>query len=271
MLRQAIGRKGEPGRSVCGIPDVFYTDRGSDFTFRHLEQVAADLQMQLGFSRQGSPRGRGKIERFFQTVTQLFLGTQPGYAPPGNPPVAPTLTLAELTSRRRAFVLDAYHRRPHDETGQPPHARWAAGGFLPRLPESPEQLDLLLLTVAKARQVHQDGIHFLDFRYLDLTLAAYVGEPVTIRYDPQDLAEIRVFHRDAFLCRTICQEFAGQTIGLHDIVRARNQRRRQLRAQLDERAAVVDLLLAVHQPAPAAPPDPAPLPVGPRLKRYANE
>jgi len=28
---------------------------------------------------------------------------------------------------------------------------------------------------------------------LDLTLAAYVGEPVTVRYDPRDMAEIRVF------------------------------------------------------------------------------
>jgi putative transposase len=31
-------------------------------------------------------------------------------------------------------------------------------------------------------------------RYLDLTLAAYVGESVIVRYDPRDMAEIRVFH-----------------------------------------------------------------------------
>jgi Mu transposase, C-terminal len=34
-----------------------------------------------------------------------------------------------------------------------------------------------------SRRVHQDGIHFQGFRYIDLTLAAYVGEDVTIRYD----------------------------------------------------------------------------------------
>lgn len=28
----------------------------------------------------------------------------------------------------------------------------------------------------------RDGIRFCGLRYLDLTLAAYVGEPVTIRY-----------------------------------------------------------------------------------------
>jgi len=29
---------------------------------------------------------------------------------------------------------------------------------------------------------------------MEPTLAAYVGASVTIRYDPRDLAEIRVFH-----------------------------------------------------------------------------
>jgi putative transposase len=152
-----------------------------------------------------------------------------------------------------------------------PLQRWEAGGFLPRLPDSLEQLDLLLLTVRTPRQVRRDGIYFQGLRYIDLTLAAYIGETVTIRYDPRDMAEIRVFHRDRFLCRAICQELAGQEVGLKDIVRARTQRRRQLRADIAERDAVVDTFLAVHQPDP--PPDAAapPAPPAPRLKRYYNE
>jgi putative transposase len=51
----------------------------------------------------------------------------------------------------------------------------------PTCRESAEQLDVLLLTISKARKVRQDGIHFEKMRYLDLTLAAYVGEWVTIR------------------------------------------------------------------------------------------
>ena len=41
---------------------------------------------------------------------------------------------------------------------------------MPRLAESLEQLDLLLLTVATTRRVQQDGIRFHRLRYLDLTL-----------------------------------------------------------------------------------------------------
>ena len=84
VLRDAILPKPDPHWHVCGIPETFYTDHGADFTSRHLAQVAADLKMVLVFSTIGQPRGRGRIERFFQTVSQLCLCTLPGYAPTGH-------------------------------------------------------------------------------------------------------------------------------------------------------------------------------------------
>jgi len=272
-LRQAIGRKAVSHWPLCGIPDVFYTDHGSDFTSHHMEQVAADITMRLVFSEKGQPRGRGRIERFFETVNQLFLCRLPGYSPAGAPVATPVLTLAELDAAWLTWLLEDYHQRLHGETGMTPQARWEAGGFLPRFPESVEQLDLLLLTVATMRRVQQDGIRFHGFRYIDLTLAAYVGEDVTIRYDPRDMAELRVFHHDAFVCRAICQELAGQTISLKDIIRARRRRQRAVQGDLRTRAEVVETYLAVHQdaPSPPAPTPPDPHDPAPRLKRYFNE
>jgi len=272
-LRQAIWRKSEPpGWTVCGIPRDFYTDHGSDFTSHHLEQVAADLHIHLVFSIPGAPRGRGKIERFFGTINTMFLATLPGYTPPGTaPPLEPTLTLSELDGRVRAFIVEDYHRQPHSETGEPPQARWEASGFLPRLPETVEQLDLLLLTVARTRRVQRDGIHFAGLRFIDPTLAAYVGDDVVIRYDPRDMAEIRVYRGDAFLCRAVCQDLAGQMVGFKDIIRARTERRRHLRAALSERDELVALLLAVHHTDPPLAPEPPAPTVGPRLKRYVND
>jgi len=60
-LRQAIWRKAEPGWHVCGIPAMFHTGHGSDFTSRHLEQAAADLGMRLVFSlaRAAARPGKG--------------------------------------------------------------------------------------------------------------------------------------------------------------------------------------------------------------------
>ena len=81
-------------------------------------------------------------------------------------------------------------------------------------------------------------------------LAAYVGDSVIIRYDPRDMAEIRVFTGAGFLYRVICPELAGTTVSLKDITAARNARRRGLARGLRERASVVDRLLGAHQEQP---------------------
>jgi putative transposase len=140
---------------------------------------------------------------------------------------------------------------------------------VPRTPKSLEQLDLMLLTVAKTRRVQQDGIRFQGYRYMDPTLAGYVKEEVVIRYDPADMAEIRVFHQDRFVCRAICQELAGSTISLKEIEKARVQRRKQVRAGLSTREAMVDRFVEVHHELPPPPKtlmaQPTPVEARPRL------
>ena len=275
-LRQAIWRKAEPRWQVCGIPAVLYTDHGSDFTSQHLEQVCADLNIRPVFSQVAKPRGRGRIERFFNTVNQMLLSRLPGYAPDGYADKAtPALDLQGLTQAFERFIFEDYHLAPHSGTNTPPQVRWHNGGFLPRMPESLEQLDLLLLTVAKPRLIHRDGIRFQGLRYIDLTLAAYIGERVTIRYDPRDMVEIRVYYRQRFLCRAVCQELAGETVGLKDIIRARRWRKRELQEQLDRRQSLVDQLLASSTlnalpPQAMAPPSPPPQRLK-KLKRYEND
>lgn len=275
MLRQAIWRKEDPRWQVCGIPDVFYTDNGGDYRSSHMEQVSADIKMRLVFSIPGRPQGRGKIERFFETVNQLFLCDQPGYAPNGKFPLGGAgLTLKEFDSRFNNWLLGQYHTKVHSETGVSPKQRWESAGFLPRLPESAESLDLLLLTVARPRRIQRDGIHFHGFRYMSATLAGYVGEDVFIRYDPRDMAEIRVYQRDAFLCRATCQELSGVTVSLREITSARNRRRRELDKTLTDRKKTLELFLAAHQiDTPLSDPveEPPPAEDKPRIKKYFNE
>jgi putative transposase len=275
-FRQAIWRKDHPGWHVCGIPEVFHVDHGSDFTSAHLEQVMADLRVQARSSLPGQPRGRGKVERIFGTINQMCLPHLPGHAPRGSTGRAgqARLTLAELDHAIGAFIRQTYHPTPHGETGQPPQQRWEAGAFIPRMPDSLAQLDLLLLAVAKPRKIHPDGVHYQSLRYLDPVLASYIGEQVVIRYDPRDMAEIRIYHQGRFLCRAICPELAGATVSLKDITAARTARCRELGAQLGQRASVVDRLIVVHHTAPPTVPGrpQEPLnPPGPRLKRYREE
>ena len=274
-LRDAIWHKADPSWVICGIPATLYTDHGSDFTSNHIERVCADLKIRMIFSGPGRPRGRGRIERFFSTINQRLLSDLPGYLAPGAAMPKPTMSLHALDQAIRAFIIGDYHRVRHTATAVAPTERWDQGGFLPRMPESLEQLDDLLLTVARQRRVQRDGVRLNGLRYIATALAAYVGESVTVRYDPADMAEIRIYHQDCFLCRALCPDLAGETIGLAEIVRARRERRRDLTRTIKERRTLVDALLGaspIPETAPTRPHETTPSPPSSGgLRRYANE
>ena len=226
---------------------ALYVDHGSDFTSHHLEQVAADLRIELTFSTVRRPQGRGKVERFFGTVNSELLPELPGFFAGDALARTPSLSLSDLDHALGTFIIQTYNVRVHREIGVTPNAAWVAEGWLPRLPHTLDELDLLLICVAKSRRVRRDGIHFQGLRYLDPTLAAYVGEAVTIRYDPRDITEIRVFHRDRFLCRAVSPEHADRTISLKDIQHARTARRKALRGEIARRRRAVTEFLPEPQ------------------------
>ncbi|MCE3238969.1 MAG: transposase-like Mu [Gammaproteobacteria bacterium] len=239
-LRQSIWRKKEPAWTIYGIPQILYTDHGSDFTSKHMEQVCIALKINLIFSNVGEPRGRGKIERFFLTLNQLLLCELPGYT--GNRKESPVLTLTDLDGLIRKFIID-YNQSEHSQIRMIPKIRWEENGFLPHMPEHIEQLDLLLLTIAKPRKIRRDGIHFQGLRYMDSVLADYVNEDVIIRYDPADITSIRVFYKNQFLCQPICTSLDRQVVGIKDIQAARNARKRALTHEIKNRISLVDAIL----------------------------
>ena len=259
-LRQAIWRKPDATTwPIEGTPDLLYVDHGSDFTSIHLDQVAANLRFQLVHSAVARPQGRGKVERLFGTVNTEVLCDLPGYLVSGRASTPPKLSLSGLDTVIGTYFIETYNARPHGETGVAPNAAWIAGGWLPRTPDSLQDLDVLLVMVAKSRVVRRDGIRFQGLRYLAPALAAYVGEAVTIRYDPRDVTEIRVFHRNRFVCCAVSPEHCGQTITLKDIQAARIHHRKALQTELrGHRRRVSDFVpraaafpKATAKPAPA--------------------
>ena len=280
-FHQAVSRKRNPAWVVTGLPDVLYSDHGSDFTSARIEHVCLDLHVRLIHSRVGVPQGRGKIERFYRTITTELLPHLPGFIPHGTggtPSSSPAMTLHQLDDVLERFVVDEYNERTHSETGAPPHARWRSKNFIPRMPARPDDLDSLLLTAATTRRVQRDGIRFASTRYISPVLAAYVGEDITVRYDPRDLGELRVFHDNAFLCRAIAPERSSETVSFGDLQAARNTRRRALKKQLRELTAHAGSLPedTRHRPGVARAPEIAAepetaAPVRHGLKTYVND
>jgi putative transposase len=200
-LRQAIWAKEDKRWPVAGIPEVFYSDHGPDFMSSHIEIVAADLGMQLVNTIVFKPRGRGKIERFFRTLVQMFCPSHK------SSKVKPK-SFSEIESAFREW-LDNYHHRKHSELKVTPIEKWSTNGFLPRLPESLEALDLMLMKVAKPRTMRGEGIRFNHKRYSHELLTESNGQQFDIRYDPRDLSHIWVYGEGGAL---VCK---ANSMGLH--------------------------------------------------------
>ncbi|SEN91795.1 Mu transposase C-terminal domain-containing protein [Cryobacterium luteum] len=110
---------------------------------------------------------------------------------------------------------------------------------------------MLLLTAAATRKVQRDGIQFASTRYVSPVLAAYVGEQVTVRFNPREVGEIRVYFDDTFLCRAIAPELASESVSLQELQAVRATRRRELKQQLRQRQSLADALPGDTRYAPA--------------------
>ncbi len=224
-LRNAIWYKHDENWPVCGIPEVLYTDHGKDFTSTHIDYVCADLKIKLKHSIVGKPKGRGKVERFFSCLEQRLLislkSSNKAYS------------LAELNELIKDFILNDYHHSIHGTTHETPLNLWKKSQIIPQMPESLEKLNLLLLTTKKSRIVQRDGIRFANLRYFHPNLVAYVGEPITLRFEPNDLAEIWVYdEQNKCICKAVCEEFQDQNITYEELKIIRTNRKKDLKKEI---------------------------------------
>ncbi len=167
IFQRAIGRR--------GIPKRLYCDNGSAFRARHLALVCAKLGVTLIHARPFAPQGKGKLERWFRTVRLQLLPTLLD---------ADTQSLDALNQRLWTWVEDEYHETPHrglqDAT---PLERWSTAATHVELPLG-DLTDLFLFE--EKRKVQQDRTVSLHGVVFEVD-AAYVGQTVTLRYDPTRL------------------------------------------------------------------------------------
>jgi putative transposase len=178
-----------PALASRGVPGHVYVDNGSAFVDAWLLRACARLGIKLVHSQPGKPQGRGKIERFFRTVRGQFL------AELTESRASQVKDLAELNRLFTAWTETVYHVREHSETGQPPLARWEAGGPFP-VPSDADLADAFRWsewrTVTKTATVSMHGNRY----QVDPALA---GKRVELVFDPFDLTVlwVRCGGRDA--------------------------------------------------------------------------
>lgn len=168
-----------------GIPATLYWDNGPVYKSKQAELLAARLGTRIVFSTPYAPQGKGKIERFWQTVASGFLKEAAH---------AGIQTLPELNQAFWAW-LDGYHQRVHHSTRMTPMERWETGAERVRYPNPLDVHDIFLWE--ENRLVRKTGTLSLsgnEYRVSD----TLVGQTVQVRYDPLDLAVVKVYRDGAF-------------------------------------------------------------------------
>lgn len=174
-----------PALAARGVPNHVYVDNGSAFVDSWLLRACAKLGIRLVHSAPGRPQGRGKIERFFRTVTEQFVvEIASGDGEPGRQ----VQDLAEMNRLFTAWVETGYHRRVHSETGHAPLPRWLDGGPYP----VPAPADLAeAFRWSEHRTVSKTGLVSLHGNRYQVD-PGLVGRKVELVFDPFDLTFLRV-------------------------------------------------------------------------------
>jgi len=155
-------------------------DNGAAYAGAELGRSCGVLGIRLIHSRPYAPQGRGKQERLNRVIRERFLleAEQVGIG-----------SLEELNDRFMAWVERWLNVRVHTETGMSPAARHARA--VPRHPD-PELLRSAFLWSAQRRVTRTATVSFQGNEYqVDASL---VGRRVDLRFRPEDLTTIEVWH-----------------------------------------------------------------------------
>ncbi len=163
-----------------GIPARFYWDNGPIYKSKQVGLIAARLGAQVTFSTAYSPEGKGKIERFWRTTADSFMSeaAHAGFT-----------TLDELNGAFWAWV-ETYNRKVHSRTRMTPLERWDTGKESIRYPHAADTHDLFLWE--ETRMVKKTGTLSLAGNEYQVS-EKLIGRRVAVRYDPLDLATVKVF------------------------------------------------------------------------------
>jgi len=173
LLRRAITHR--------GVPDVLYADNGAPFKNAWLARTTALLGIRLVHSKPYAPEGRGKQERLNRYIREAFLeeATHRGIE-----------SLDELNDLFCAWAESVANRRVHAETKETPIDRFEQTG-------PHRQVDTAALIEAfrwsVTRKVTRTATVPLEGNAYAVD-PALVGRRVELRYDPEDLSVLDVFH-----------------------------------------------------------------------------
>ena len=173
-----------------GVPTRVYYDNGAVYRSRHMKQIVACLGIHgIAFTQVRRPEGHGKIEALNRLIRSAFLAELKS---------SNISTLDELNEAFCAWSDLHYNRKPHGETGEPPVERFRTA--LEQLHYADDEALRQAFLWREDRTSDKAGVFSLfGLRYQ--VSAALARKRVQLRYDPEELNPLEVWHNGRFVER----------------------------------------------------------------------
>lgn len=180
-----------------GLCRRLYYDNGAVYRAKHMKHIVAQLGIHpIIYTTTYRPMGHGKVEALNRLIKNAFIA---------EVKVSRITTLDELNEAFMAWADIDYNKRIHSETGQTPLDRWRAG--LSKVGYADEEKLWLAFLWRENRTPDKAGCFSLfGCRYqMD---SRHGRRRYEVRFDPEALEEVEVWHKDRFVQR--CRPFEVQ-------------------------------------------------------------
>lgn len=174
-----------------GKPKRVYYDNGQVYRSGHMRHIVAELGIhgKIVFTKPYRPMGHGKIEAFNRYCRDAFIAELK---------TANMTTLDELNEAFLAWADLSHSQKIHTETGEEPRKRWRKD--IEKIEYVDEEALRLAFLWSETRSPDKAGIFSLfGTRYQ--VGARLAKRRIEVRYDPEQLDDIEVWHGGVFVER----------------------------------------------------------------------
>ena len=170
-------------------PLTLYVDNGKIFISEQFKLLCARLGIRIKYATPYNCEGKGKIERYWETVQKSFLP---------EVKLHHVKSLSELNDLYFAWKKTEYDDKLHESTGMTPRQRWhaslSAGTKLRFF--SPMELEEIFLH-AQERTVNKYGVISFEGNTYEAP-GELVGKTVIVRYNPFHIDYLHVYFKDKY-------------------------------------------------------------------------
>lgn len=161
-----------------GLPRRLYFDNGTQYRTHWMKRACGLLGIRLLYAKPRNPQGKGKQERFNQTL-DAFLA---------EAALHPPESLQELNMQFNAWLSECYHSKIHSTLGTTPEIAFKSDSMPSRF------VDKALMTRAflrcETRKADKSGVISFGGKRYDLGVV-FAGQQVDVVYD----RPVRMFSR----------------------------------------------------------------------------